>query len=149
MLNPKDVTLKDKHGNEHEFVLTEPPATVARELLLKYPVANTMKLEQFDVSQATMLKLMSYVGKRDANGDVIMLKTADLVNNHAPCAVLLFKLEALMLEHMSGFFALVRSPDFLAGLIAKIPQPLMQTATRFLQQLSANASQPGQNSEKN
>jgi len=146
MLNPKEVTLKDKHGNEHRFVISEPPATVARELLLKYPVANTLKLQDFSASEESMLKLMSYVGKYDASGQLVMLTTRSLVDNHVPDALVLFKLEALALDHMSGFFAIVRSPDFLAGLIAKIPPSLMQTATPFLQSLLAKGSQPGLNS---
>lgn len=147
MLNPKTVTVTDKHGTEYKFTISEPPATVAREILLKYPLANTLKLQDFDTSQETMLKLMRYVARETDQGPV-MLSTQALVDNHVPDALVLFKLEALMLDHMSGFFALVRNPDFLAGLIAKIPPSLMQTATRFLQSLSASGLQAGQSSEK-
>jgi hypothetical protein len=143
MLNPKVVTVKDKAGVEHQYTISEPPATAARWFLLQYPISNMTRAQDFAVSQETMVKLMAYVHK-EVGGEMLALKTQALIDNHVPDAVTLFKLEALMLDHMTGFFALVRNPDFIGGLVSKIPPSIMPMLTNFLQSLSAKNSPPSQ-----
>lgn len=98
LLEPKDITIRGK-----SFVLSKLPATVGREVIIKYPTSNIPKIGDYNVSNDIMLVLMSYVGVR-AGDTIIRLETKDLVNNHVPNAEMLILLEKEMMKYNYDFF---------------------------------------------
>ena len=61
MLQPKAITLKTQGGEDREFTISKFPAVAGREIIAKYPISSMPKLGDYDVNEATMLKLMAYV----------------------------------------------------------------------------------------
>lgn len=149
MLYPKDLPLPtptpDEPGRVTTFVLTKFPATVGREIVAKYPVSNLPKLGDYGVSEATMLKLMSYVGVRlDGRDEPMMLTSRALVDNHAGDWETLARLEWAMLEYNCSFFANGLSSDTLAGLVEKARPWISQMLTALSEQSSPAAKQPSE-----
>ena len=150
LIKPKNVTVKDADGGEHEFVVSRLPAMVGREVLAKYPMANLPKTGDYDVSREAMQLMMGYVGREQHNGELLLLKSAALINNHVPDGEALIRLEIEMLRYNTSFFGNAGSQDFLGFLLDKISASLpriIQTLTRSLQQSSAQDSPPPQNSK--
>ena len=50
LIKPKEITITDLDGDEKTFIISRLPATVGREVLAKYPVANAPKLGDYGVS---------------------------------------------------------------------------------------------------
>lgn len=145
MLYPKPLTLRTAGGTEKTFVLHKFPATVGREIVAKYPVANLPKLGDYGVSEATMLKLMAYCGVEiEGRAEPLMLTTRTLVDNHAEDWETLARLEWAMLEYNCSFFANGLNSDTLSGLMEKARPWLSQMLTAFSEQSSPPASPPSE-----
>jgi len=141
MLYPKPLELRTAAGDEKTFVLHKFPATVGREIVAKYPVANLPKLGDYGVSEATMLKLMAYVGVQVAGRDEpLMLTTKALVDNHAADWETLARLEWAMLEYNCSFFE--------NGLNAASLAPLMEKAKPWLSQMLTALSEQSSPADK-
>jgi hypothetical protein len=50
LIKPQTIKVKDRDGIEHSCVISRLPATVGREILAKYPVANVPKLGDYGTS---------------------------------------------------------------------------------------------------
>lgn len=146
MLYPKPLELRTSAGTEKTFILHKLPATVGREIVAKYPVANLPKLGDYGVSEATMLKLLGYVGVQIGDrAEPLMLTTRALVDNHAEDWETLARLEWAMLEYNCSFFENGVNSASLAGLLEKVKPWLSQMLTAFSEQSSPPAKPPSEN----
>lgn len=129
------------------YVLHKFPAVAGREIVAKYPLSGLPKLGDYKVNEETMLKLMAYVGVKQDNGNVLMLTTRALVDNHVQGWETLAKLEMGMLEYNCSFFGNGRASGFFDGIAQKLPQLITQILTDSLQQSLAKSKQHSTNSE--
>lgn len=139
LIKPAIVKIADCDGVEKEFIVSRIPAIQAREIFTQYLTANAPKVGNYAVSEALMLKMMSYVGIPKEEGSLephVMLKTAALVNNHALDFEQLGRLEIAMVQHNVSFFQPEKVSSFLSGLAQKLMGSAIQTLTGSLGQLS-------------
>lgn len=123
LIKPQTVKVKDRDGIEHSFVISRLPATVGREILAKYPVANVPKLGDYGTSTEAMLLMMKYVAVEREDGSMLRLSTQALIDNHVPDGEALIRLELEMLKYNTSFFGLAGSSDFVGSLLQKyLPQ---------------------------
>lgn len=119
LIKPRTVSVKDIDGIEHSFVISRLPATVGREMLAKYPVANIPKLGDYGISTEAMLMIMRYVGIERDDGSILTFKTQALIDNHVPDGEALIRLEIEMIKYNSSFFGLAGNSDFVGSLLQK------------------------------
>jgi len=143
MINEKDIEIRGK-----KFVISKLPATVGREVLFLYPTSNIPKVGDYGKSQEVMLKLMSYVGVRLENGDVLQLKTKELVDNHVPDAETLILLEKEMFAYNYDFFQNGNASTFFQELEKRATKKGIEMLTTLLGRLSQAAKQPSESLEK-
>lgn len=140
MIMPKPLPLKGQDGTARTYVLSKFDAIAGREIVAKYPVANLPKLGDYGVSEATMLKVMTFVGiQLEGRDEPLMLTTRDLVKNHVPDWEVLARLEWAMLEYNCSFFANGLNSVSLEGWMDKA-RPLI---SQILTALSAQSSEAG------
>lgn len=149
LIKPKEITITDMDGGEHNFVISRLPYPVAREVAAVYPVANMPKVGDYKASEAVMLKLMKHVAKQPEDSDMIRLSNMDLIANHIPDATVGLKLEAQMLAYNFDFFGQgglsaflkrfseTRLPWIIKTLIPLLPPSLAQ---EFVDGLNSTAS---------
>lgn len=143
MLQPKPLTLKRQDGTERTFILSKFPAVDGREIVAKYPVANLPKLGDYAVSEATMLKVMGFVGvELEGRETPLLLSTRELVNNHAGDWETLAKLEWAMLEYNCSFFGQGLTSGSFAAWMDKAKPLISQILTALSEQSSGAAKQP-------
>lgn len=104
LIQPKEIEIEFE-GEKLKFNIGKFPATVGREIISKYPVANMPKLGDYKISEETMLKLMCYV-ERVYDDRVQELTSRTLVDNHIPSWEVLVKLEAYVIDYNCSFFEL-------------------------------------------
>lgn len=148
LIKPEEVTIKTMDGEEKTFIISRLPATVGREVLAKYPVANMPKLGDYEVSEEIMLKLFHYVAVPMDAGEPLRLKSRDLINNHIPDAETLIKLEFAMMEHNTSFFGKGRGSSFLGSLISKYLPLITKTLMDSLPQSFRQDLLAGLNSKR-
>ncbi len=137
MIEPKEIELEGK-----TYILSKFPAVAGREIVAKYPLSGMPKLGDYKVNEETMLKLMAYVGLKQESGNVLMLSTRALVDNHVTSWETLAKLEWSMMEYNCSFFGNGRASTFFEGIAQKLPQLITSILTDSLQQSSAKGKQP-------
>ena len=142
MIEPKEVTVKDIAGNDHAFVISKVPATVGREIVATYPVSMVPKIGDYQVNEAIMLKMMSYVAAVGPDGQEIKLQTRQLIDNHCADWQVLARLEMQMLEYNTSFFANGKISTLLSKYSEKVPQLITKILTDSLAQLSQREKQP-------
>lgn len=151
LIKPKNITVKDADGTEHEFVISRLPAIAGREVLAKYPMTNMPKTGDYGQSKDAMLLMMKYVGKEMENGEVLRLSSEALVNNHIPDGEALIRLEIETLRYNSSFFGNAGSQNFLDSLLEKLAAGLpkvIETLTHSLAQSFPPDSPPTQSSKQ-
>ncbi len=153
LIKAQNLTLQDMDGNDVTVVLSRFPATVGREISIKYPMANLPKLGDYKVSDETMEKLMVYVGIPQESGEPLMLKTRALIDNHIPDAETLLKIEMAMLEYNFSFFRKGAISDFfnefvqtITGKIIGMLTPSSELSSAQVQPLSTS-SEPSMTSK--
>lgn len=146
LIKPQNITVKDRDGNEHSFVISRLPATVGREILAKYPVANVPKLGDYGTSTEAMLLMMKYVAFERDDGSMLRLSTQALIDNHVPDGEALIRLELEMLKYNTSFFGLAGNSDFVGSLLQKYLPLVIKTLMDSLPPSLLNGSQPSQNS---
>lgn len=146
LIKPQTVAVQDRDGNEHSFVISRLPATVGREILAKYPVANIPKLGDYGTSTEAMLLMMRYVGIERDDGSILTFKTQALIDNHVPDGEALIRLELEMLKYNTSFFGLAGNSDFVGSLLQKYLPLVIKTLMDSLPPSLLNGSQPTQNS---
>ncbi|MFY4006033.1 hypothetical protein [Achromobacter denitrificans] len=146
LIKPRVIMVKNRDGVEKAFTISRLPATVAREVIAKYPLSNIPKLGDYQTSEEVMKKLMCYVAV-DLDGREQRLTTAALIDNHVDDGIQLMKLEIEMIEENTGFFGLGGQRGFLDCLLEKFLLSITPMLTPLLDQLSAQAS-PDSSSSK-
>lgn len=136
LIEPKTITITDQSGKERSYIISKFPAVAGREIVTKYPIAALPKIGDYDVSEATMLKLMSYIAVD--TGVPLRLSIRSLVDNHVPDWETLAKLEMAMMEYNCSFFQDGR----ISNTLAKFAQKALQSISQILTALSAQSSQP-------
>lgn len=136
MLEPKPIQLPTQSGEVKTYILHKFPAVAGREIVAKYPLSNIPKLGDYNVSEEVMFKLISFVGVETAPGNMQMLTTRGLVDNHVPDWEVLARLEWAMLEYNCSFFANGLNSDFFANMRAEAPAWISQILTALLAQSS-------------
>lgn len=140
LIQPKEITI-DFEGEKLRFNIGKFPATVGREIISKYPVANMPKLGDYKVSEETMLKLMCYV-ERVYDDRVQELTSRTLVDNHIPSWEVLVKLEAYVIDYNCSFFELGKVLNSLKDWRALAEPKNIKTLMDSLARLSQAEKQP-------
>lgn len=148
LIKPKDITIKDLDGVEHTFIISRLPATVGREILAKYPVANAPKIGDYGVSSEAMRLMMKYVAIPREMADPLCLTTQALIDNHIPDGQTLIRLEFEMLGYNTDFFGIGSNQDLVGSLIRKYVPLIMSTVTSSLPPSLQQALQAGQSSKQ-
>lgn len=136
MIDPQEIEVDGK-----KFIISKFPATIGREIMAKYPIANMPKLGDYKVSHEVMLMLMCYVGVPLEAQAPLMLTTRALVDSHTVNWETLAKLEKAMLEYNCSFLKDGRLLEVLKGLVQKHQPKLSKTLTGLLGQLSQAVKQ--------
>lgn len=141
MLEPMDKEIPTGNGGTKTFVLSKFPAVAGREIVTQYPTTGMPKLGEYKQNEEIMLKLMCYVGIRMDNGDVLQLRTKELVNNHVPDFETLMRVEWAMMEYNCSFFRNGAASALFGNLSEKVQQLITKTLTGLLPQSSAKGKQ--------
>lgn len=146
MTDNKEVTLPTQDGSVRTYTIFKFPAVQGREIVAKYPLSSMPKIGEYEVNQEVMLKAMCYVGvPLGDTGELQMLTTLALVNNHVPDWETLARLEMVLLEYNVSFFGNgVNSVSF-ETLIQQAPAWITKTLTPLFQQLLQAVKQPTTN----
>lgn len=136
LIKPKEITVTDIDGEGKQYIISRLPATVGREILATYPVANAPKIGDYGKSTEAMRLMMGYVAVPVDMGEPLRLKTQALIDNHVPDGQTLVKLELEMLKYNTDFFGRGSNQDLVGSLIQKYIPLIMQTLTQSLQPLS-------------
>ena len=147
LINPKELEIEFE-GEKYKFNISKLPATVAREVISKYPISNMPKVGDYKVSEETMLKLISYT-ERVYEDRVQPLTSKSLIDNHVPSWEILVKLEAYMLDYNCSFFDIGKVLNSLKEWKALAQPKNIKTLMHSLAQLSQVAEQPLENSNEN
>lgn len=144
LINPKEITLEFE-GEKLRFNIGKFPATIGREIISKYPVANMPKLGEYKVSEETMLKLMCYVERVYDDQEPIPLVNRTLVDNHIPSWEVLVKIEAYVIDYNCSFFELGKVLNSLKEWRALAEPKNIKTLMDSLVSLSQVEKQPSKN----
>lgn len=144
LLEPKEVTVKTLDGKERTYTLSKFPAIAGREIVAKYPLSSMPKLGDYEVNEATMFKLMSYVAV-EAGGQLIPLTTPALINNHVPEWETLAKIEFEMMRYNTSFFDKGKVSAFFKGTVQTYLASALPMLKTSLEQLSQAAKQRSKN----
>lgn len=147
LLNPKPVTVADRNGVEHHYVIGQFPAITGREVAAKYPtsiaaLAKQWEENQYGENEKIMLKAMSFVERVLEDGSTVRLTTAALVDNHVPDAEALIRLERALLEYNFSFFEKFNRSISSGGIVQNMIKLVTSTLINSLQQSSRQDKQP-------
>ena len=146
MIDPKEITIKTQKGEDKVFVISKMPyASAGREVCTQFISSAMPQLGHYPTNHDLMLKMMAYVGVKQENGNVQMLTTPALVDNHITDVQTGIRLEKEMLEYNFGFFDLEKTSAFLQGLSQKFLTFLTPMLTQLSQQLSKKDAPPSTN----
>lgn len=144
LISPKEITIEFE-GEQLKFNIGKFPATVGREIISKYPVANMPKLGDYATSEDTMLKLMNYVERVYDDREPIPLVNRTLIDNHIPSWEVLVKIEAFVIDYNCSFFELGKVLNSLKEWRALAKPKNIKTLMDSLVSLSQAEKQPSTN----
>lgn len=147
LLNPKPVTVADRNGGEHHYIIGQFPAITGREVAAKYPtsiaaLAKQWEENQYGENEKIMLKALSFVDRVLEDGNTVRLSTAALVDNHVPDAETLLRLERALLDHNFSFFEKFNRSISSGGIVQNMIKLVTSTLISSLQQSSRQGKQP-------
>jgi hypothetical protein len=147
LLEPKEIAVKDRNGNDIPFIIGKFPAIAGREIAAKYPtsiaaLAKQWEENQYGESEKIMLKAMAYVERVLPDGETIRLTTSALVDNHVPDGEALMRLEKELLAHNFSFFEKFCRSISSGGIMQNMLKLITSTLTNSLQQSSRQDKQP-------
>lgn len=140
MIEPKEIEIDGK-----TFILSKFPAVAGREIIAKYPLTSLPKVGDYELNQATMFKLMSYVGVKAGGDQPLMLKTQSLIDNHVKSWETLAKLEIAMMEYNCSFFQNGKISGFLDNFGEMISDWITKILTQCWESSSPKEKQPSKN----
>lgn len=141
LLKPKDAVFTDQDGKNHTFVLSKFPAVEGREILCQWPITSLPKVGDYPSNQEIMYKLMAYVGVPQKDKDPLRLTTKELINNHAPDAMVLMAIESHMFKYNFGFFLEEKALTFFERLMLMVDSKISSMLTASLRPLSQTEKQ--------
>jgi hypothetical protein len=106
LIKPKEI-----ESASGTFRLSKFPATIGREILVRYPLNNLPKIMEYLDSEKEMLLLMSYVEKKCDNNMLIRLDSKVMINQHVTgnneigAGEELIKLEWAMMQYNFSFLS--------------------------------------------
>lgn len=138
LIQREEITVTTGAGDDVTYVISKLPATVAREVITQYPLSAIPKLGDYARNEELMLKMMRYAGvaNKGPNGDDLVFRTRELIDNHVPDFETLARLEMAMLEKNCSFFARGKASNFLGSLVEKVQALITSTLTDSLRALS-------------
>lgn len=116
LIKPKEITVTDLDGEEHDFKIHRLPATIGREVAYQYMQANMPALGNYEKSAELFQKLMAHVTKK-IGGDWVPLDSPDLIDNHTVDWQMGSQLEDAMIRYNTDFL-----PDGKASIFSAICQ---------------------------
>lgn len=142
LLKTKDAVFTDQDGVDHTYILSKFPAVEGREILCQWPITSLPKVGDYHANQDVMYKLMSYVGVPQKDKDPLRLTTKELINNHAPDAMVLMAIESHMFKYNFGFFLEEKALTFFERLMQMVDSKISSMLTASLQPSSPTEKQP-------
>ena len=139
-LEPKEITIQTQSGKPRTYVIYKFPAVAGREIISKTIAASIPDLEKYNISEETMLKLMSYVAVQN-NGSPLLLTTQALIDNHVPDWETLDKLEKEVLQYNCSFFLNDKPLTFFDVCLKIVEQKATEISTILLRPLSTMEKQ--------
>lgn len=115
--------------NGHRYNIGKWPATVGREIMVKYPLSNLPKIADYGLSEETMLKLMRHVEAILPDGRPMRLETKALIDNHVPDWETLIQIEYASMRHNCSFFRNGKASHFLAEVMSLALTKISETLT--------------------
>ena len=115
--------------NGHIYNIGKWPATVGREIMVKYPLSNLPKIADYGMSEEIMLKLMRHVEAVLPDGRNIILSTKALIDNHVPDWETLTQIEYASMRHNCSFFRNGKASAFLAEVMSLALTKISETLT--------------------
>lgn len=103
----KTVEVKDSNGNvieKQDFYISKFPATVGREIMMRYSVSLSNINEDYHSNEEILYKILKYVRVDLGDGRKIALETPTLIDNHIKSGEMLSALEKAVLAHNFSFF---------------------------------------------
>ena len=143
LLDPKEITLTTRKGEERTYIISLFPAIAGREILTRYPFSGAPRTGDYATNEAMMLKIMSHVGVPVKGRDMpLLLTTRALVDNHVPDWETLARLEKACIEYNTSFFEDGRVLNSSAALSAWTLPNLIEILTILLGNLSQAGERP-------
>lgn len=115
--------------NGHRYNIGKWPATVGREIMVKYPLSNLPKIADYGMSEEIMLKLMRHVEAVMPDGRPMRLETKALIDNHVPDWETLTQIEYASMRHNCSFFRNGKASAFLAEVMSLALTKISETLT--------------------
>lgn len=115
--------------NGHRYNIGKWPATVGREIMVKYPLSNLPKIADYGMSEEIMLKLMRHVEAVLPDGRPMRLETKALIDNHVPDWETLIQIEYASMRHNCSFFRNGKASHFLAEVMSLALTKISETLT--------------------
>lgn len=115
--------------NGHRYNVGKWPATVGREIMVKYPLSNLPKIADYGLSEEIMLKLMRHVEAVLPDGRPMRLETKALIDNHVPDWETLIQIEYASMRHNCSFFRNGKASHFLAEVMSLALTKISETLT--------------------
>lgn len=143
LIDPEEVVIKNKKGDEKKFIISEIPAVQSREIIAQYPLSALPKLGDYQVNEKMFFKMMEYVDVLTEGGP-IRLKTKELINNHCDF-VTAARLEGLMFQKNWGFFLLGTTSTF-SDLIKEKGKQLLTAISTVSSAQSSQTEKPASTS---
>lgn len=144
LIQPKEY-YNEKAGGT--FILSKFPATVGREIMLKYPMYNAPLLFDFLKSDEAMMLVMRHVAKQLPDRQII-LENKTLLDQHiSPGLHHLLEVEWAELKYNFDFFESGSLSDIWKILREGLEGSAVRILTHFVDSSSLNMPQPSANSE--
>jgi len=134
--NPQVISVETLEGEQREYVIHHMAAFDGRKVAVCYTQGALPKIGDYDVNEAMSLLMMRYVGIAQENGELLMLTTKGLIENHVPDWETLAKIEIEMLKYNTSFFQNGKALSLLKEFSDKGTELISSTLTDLLERLS-------------
>lgn len=104
LLNPKEITLVDRKGIDHKYIISEIPASYSKEIVLQYPISALPKVGDAALHMRITLQMLSYVAVPREGLAPLPLTTRELCDNHIPDLRTWMALEKAIAQYNWDFF---------------------------------------------
>lgn len=144
LLEPKEFTVLAQDGKPRTYILSKFPAVAGREIISKLTASSIPQLDKYDISEAMMLKMMSFVAVPQKTGH-LRLTTQALIDNHVPDWETLDKLEKEITQYNCSFFLRDKPLTFFDVCLKMVQEKATEISTILLRPLSQMEKQASTN----